>query len=249
MDYLKSFIIGSSGLVFFQHLALLSLIPGKYEIPYKLYSFILPTYYGVMNMLALLIGKKFDLSLQLRLFIISIISPIFVLLINIFYSRRHYKPYKNFKLNEWIAYFLTNGSRHLIAFNIVAYFFEKYFDYLPLKIFIIGSSSLSFLMTYLKVILVEDKTNYDYKLFAPLEPFIQGFDLLISLYIFHYILKYNIKDSLGLWSVSSSILWFILAYTRKTYKYKGSEWINPFIRILVTGIFKAYLFDYLIKNV
>ena len=64
MDYLKSFVIGSSGLVVFQHFAYSALQEkGAFTIPYKTYSFLAPFYYGLMNVLSLYIGKSFDLKL------------------------------------------------------------------------------------------------------------------------------------------------------------------------------------------
>ncbi len=252
MDYLKSFIIGTSGPVFTQHLVLLSLV-GKnyYDYSYKIYSLIVPLYYGFMTMFALFIGNLFGLSLRLRLFITSIISIIFIVFVNYFISRKIYKPYKEYSNKEWLSYIIKNGARHLVAFNIIIYFFEEYFSKIyPLKVFIIGSSALSYLITYLKVawLDLQNKTNYDYKTFAIAEPFIQGIDLLFIILFFHKFLKLSLPITLLIWTIFGSILWLILAYTYKTYNYHGREWIDAFIRVLITGFIKSIIIYYLLTR-
>ena len=65
MDYLKSFVIGSSGPVFTQHLALLTLVnQDYYDYSFKVYSMLAPLYYGVMTMFALYFRNRFGLSLR-----------------------------------------------------------------------------------------------------------------------------------------------------------------------------------------
>ena len=251
MDYLKSFIIGSSGPVIFQHLALLALADKNYyDYSYKIYSLVPPLYYGFMTMLALFLGKTFGLSLRLRLFITSIISILFVFLFNYFYSRHHYKPYKEYNKKEWLSYILKHSARHLVAFNIIVYFLEDYFSVsFPLRVFVIGSSAISYLMTYLKVMYLDTqgKTNYTYETFAVFEPFIQGFDLLASVLFLYSFLQFSLQTTLLLWAILGSILWLILAYNYQTYDYQTkNEWFNAFMRILMTGFVKAIIFYYLL---
>ena len=148
-------------------------------------------------------------------------------------------------------YILRNGSRHIINFNLIIYYFTKYFsDYYWLKIFIIGSSIFSYFITYLKVIWkdYENKLNYNYKVFAVTEPFIQGFDLVISLFILQNVFKFNLKSSLILWNVIGSCIQLFLAYYYKTYKYVGIEWVYYFLRTIGTGFIKIIIFYYLITN-
>ena len=131
MDYLKAFVIGTAGPVWFQHIALLSLRDkNEYDYSFKVYSIIAPIYYGLMTMLALYIGKTFNLSLSMRLFIISIISICSVVAFNYFISRKKYKPYKNYTTKEWIRYILTNGARHIIAFNLIILLYKIFFKIL-----------------------------------------------------------------------------------------------------------------------
>ena len=53
MDYLKSFTIGTSGLITFQHFAPIYLIKDNknYNFPIKLYSILAPIYYGLCQCL------------------------------------------------------------------------------------------------------------------------------------------------------------------------------------------------------
>lgn len=252
MEYLKAFTIGTSGPAWFQHMALLALADENYyDYSFKLYSIVAPIYYGLMAMLAVFLGQTFNWSLQKQLFITSIISIIFIVALNLLYSRKHFKPYKNFTTNEWFAYILKNGARHLINFNLIIYNLTKYFsDYYWLRVFVVGSSIFSYFITYFKVIWAnhKNKLNYDYKLFAAGEPFIQGFDLLISLYFYQKIFGLNLKTSLILWNIISSILQVILAYSYNTYKYIGTEWIQYLIRVFITGLIKILPIYYLLTN-
>mgnify|MGYP003325366268 CR=1 FL=1 len=274
MEYLKAFTIGTSGLVLFQHLAPLSLVDiDYYDYSYKAYSIVLPIYYGLWSMFALFIKNKFNISLRLSLFIISILSIFSVTycvydakncnifgniickynnkLCKFFSPNKMRKPYSYYTNKEWLLYILRNGSRHLINFNLIIYYFSKYFsDYYWLKIFIIGSSIFSYFITYLKVIWKdsENKINYDYRVFAVIEPFIQGFDLIISLYILQNIFKFNLRHSLILWNIIGSFIQTFLAYKYKTYNYTNSEWLYYFLRTIVTGFIKIIFFYYLINN-
>lgn len=250
MDYLKSFVIGSSGLAFVQHLLLLSLAPKSlYTYDYKTYSFILPLYYGLMNMLATYLGKRYNLDLRQRLLLTSIISIIFIFLLNYFYSRHHYKPYQDFSRNEWVSYLIKNGARHLVNFNIIIYYLEKYFPVsYPLRLFVIGSSVFSFLITYFKVAYVDQLgiPNYKYETFAPAEPFIQGIDFLVTVLLLHNVLGFSLPMTLFLWATLGSVLWLLLAYGYQTYTYQGMGWLWAFLRVVATGLFKSYILYYLV---
>ena len=70
MDYLRSFTIGTSGPIVAQHFAPYYLEKWENQgFPFKTYSIALPIYYGLMSMLALYLGKRFNWSLEKRLFI------------------------------------------------------------------------------------------------------------------------------------------------------------------------------------
>ena len=252
MDYLQAFVIGTAGPVWFQHIALLSLRgENEYDYSYKNYSVVLPIYFGIMTMLALYIRKSFKLSLRMSLFIISIISICFVVSLNYFVTRKIYKPYKDYTTTEWIRYILINGSRHIIAFNLIIFYFTKYFlkNYW-LRVFIIGSSFFAYIMTYLSVILLDErkKLNYNYKLFAPIEAIKQGLVLVVSLYILQRKLKFSLVKSLMIFALLVPITWPIRAYILKTYNYEGDEWFQGFIKLTIYNSIKIYIVYYLIKN-
>jgi len=251
MDYLKAFTIGTSGPVWFLHMASLSLVDKSYyDYSFKLYSIITPIYFGLMSMLSIFIKKNFNLSLSMSLFITSIISICFVISLMYFISRKKYKPYKNYNKNEWKTYILKNSTRHLIEFNLIIYYFSKYFsNSYWLRIFIIGSSIFSYFLTYFKVIWADNKNklNYKYETFAVGEPFIQGLDLLVYLYILQKKLGFNLIHSLIFWNIFGSLLQVFLAYNTNNYKYEREEWFYYYIRAILTGFIKIIFFYYLIK--
>jgi len=252
MDYLRSFLIGTTGLVTFNHVASLALADKSYyDFSFKAYSsFIAPVFYGVMAMLATYLRKSRDLSLRQSLAVTSLIAYVFIICFSYFYSRQHYKPYKNFTRNQWLRYMIDQGMRYMINFNVIIYLLEYYFKIYPVKMFVIGSSMASYLITYLKVMWLDNKgkLKYDYRTFAVGEPFIQGIDLTVFMYVFNKILRYSTKQSLSIWAVGSSFIWLVLALLLGTYKYGFLEWIIAFTRVFLTGVFKAFIFYYLLKH-
>ena len=254
MEYLKSFIIGSSGPVFFQYLALLALKEKNYyDYSFKTYSILCPLFFGIINVISTYFEKVFNLSLQTRLLYTSVISFLILLSFNYFYSRKRYKPYKNYSTKEWLSYIILNGGRHLISFSVIIYLITKYFSKSwLLRVFIIGSSAISFLPTFLKVQYLDkqNKLNYDYKMFAIFEPFIQGFELLTFLWILNKKLQIPLFKSLLIKVFSASLLWFILAKTNKTYKYENSkEWLIALTRVFITRLLYLYPMYYLLTNI
>jgi len=241
MDYLTSFIIGTSPLITFQHFAPMAL-QNKTNIPYKKYAILAPLYYGLMSMLALGIGKQFDLSLELRLFITSIISIIFITSLNYFYSRKRYEPYKSYTTKEWLYYIIRNGSRHIIAFNLIMLYLEKYFPQSEwLKIFVIGSSAFSYLFAYYDISKLDDLglINYDYRTFAVVEPFNDGFLYLFYLFILTKLFNFSLKQSLLIKTVLSPIIWLVgIKYIFNTYGYEtNKEYMMTFLRMF----FKSFV--------
>ena len=251
-DYLKSFIIGSSGLVVFQHFALYALKQKSYyTINYPSYSMIAPFYYGFMNVLSVWIASIFNLNLSTRLFVISIISIIFIILFNYTYSRKKYKPYSEYNHTQWLQYAIQNGFRHFMAFNVVIYYLEKLFPiHYLIRVFIIGSSLISFIFTFYRVSILDKLKllNYNYELFTTFEPIIQGTGLVIYMYIGKYILDLNIKNCLILWVLLGNCVWFILAYHLKSYKYNTEQWKAAFIRNLLSRTLKSVILFYLLQK-
>lgn len=118
-QYLKSFVIGSSFPVFIQFFISVSLMNKVRNYSYESYTLIAPLYLGLMNMLSLYIGNKYNLLLGRRLFYTSIISPIIVIL---FVTLN--KSY-NFTNAERNKYYCIIFIKYFIAFNIIIYFLES----------------------------------------------------------------------------------------------------------------------------
>ena len=251
MDYLKSFIIGTSGPVWFLHMAALALRNiNFYDYSFKAYSLLAPIYYGLMSMFALYIGKTFNLTLRKRLFITSIISICIITCFNYFYSRKKYKPYKNYSAKEWLIYILTNGARHIIAFNLIIYYFTLYFsENYWLRIFVIGSSLFSYIITFISIILLnmKNKVNYDYRLLAVFEPLLMGIGLILNLFIFQNLLSLTLKLTILLSIFVRPLVWLFLAVILKTYSNKNSyEWFMQFIKVFIFNIIIMLYYYFLI---
>ena len=119
-DYIKSFIIGSSLAtfilpVFGTHLIYLS----KRNYTDIQYLIIAPLYFGLSNAISLYVAKQFNLSLNTRMLLSSLISIVVVLTfvkINKVYV---------FTSDEWIKYYIGLVLLHLFVFNIVIYYLES----------------------------------------------------------------------------------------------------------------------------
>ena len=217
MDYLKAFTIGTSGLVTLPHFAQFVLDKDRYkDYPFKIYSIVAPIYYGLMTMLALYLGSTFDWSLQKRLFITSIISLIFVFLLTYFIVKKKWEPYKSYTRKEWIYYFIRNGLKHLFVFNIIIFYFEKYFSKSNLlKAYIIGSSIFSYWFNFLVVIDRDNKglIKFDYPTFAIWLPYDQAKNVIIGTVIFPKIFNISLRTSFFLGSLIVPISWLIWMQT------------------------------------
>ena len=214
MEYLKAFTIGTSGFVTYSLLSDIA-FDKKYKYS-KYYSFIIPIFYGLMTMFSVYIGNIFNLSLKLRLFIISIISIIIIIIFN-YYVNKYTNYYKD-KLNL-LFIIIRDIINQLIVFNIIIFYFITNFSKSEsLKIFIIGSSIFSYLVTYIKVYFKDNKqlNNYDYKYFTITEPFVQGIGLVIGLYILQHIFKYKLIKSLILYTIIISSI--LMAFTANSFK-------------------------------
>ncbi len=63
MGYIREFVIGSSFPVFLPHfIAVAGLDESKLNYTYKQYTFIAPLYYGLMNVISLLLAIRLKLS-------------------------------------------------------------------------------------------------------------------------------------------------------------------------------------------
>jgi hypothetical protein len=121
MEYLRSFVIGSSMLVFLPHfIAVAGLDEKKMNYTYKQYTFVAPLYYGLMNMLSLFLAVQFHLTDRLRYLLIGTFSPLIVISFSYFFKTYDYTN------NEWIKYGFGLFIKHFLIWNIIVYTLNKY---------------------------------------------------------------------------------------------------------------------------
>lgn len=123
MNYLKSFIIGSSfPATFFLFQAVKNIPDSIKNYSFQDYTVIAPIYLGLANLLSLCLSKIFNLSLQTRFLLIGILSPLFV--ISIVRSNNSY----NFTEEEWRQYYFRLITKHFMIFNLIIYNLEYYLN-------------------------------------------------------------------------------------------------------------------------
>ena len=118
MKYLREFIIGSSILVIvpFYYLVYNSKLY-NYNNYYK-YTLLAPIWFGIFNIISLIISEKFNLSKRLRYFNISIIS-----LLSIYFISQYYY---NFNKKEWFKYYFIQFILYMFTWNILIFNLDKY---------------------------------------------------------------------------------------------------------------------------
>ena len=96
--------------------------PENYEYySYFRYTITAPIYFGLWNILSLIIAEKFKLSIRMRFIIISIISSIFMMLFQTKYNIYDFKEKK-----EFYKYYAAIFINYMIIWNIIVYNLEKY---------------------------------------------------------------------------------------------------------------------------
>lgn len=119
MGYLRSFIIGSSWLVFVLFFLSVMRISNKIRnYSYKSYTIIAPLYLGLMNTFSLYLARRFNLTMRQRYVVIGLISPIIVIIFAKITSAY------NFTASEWFRYSLRIIIKHFLIFNIIVYYLE-----------------------------------------------------------------------------------------------------------------------------
>ena len=120
MKYLKEFILGSSFIIFAPFYYTFYKI--KKESYYN-YTFIAPLWFGIWNVISLIISEKFNLSIRSRYIIISFISYLTVI------SYATYSEYYKFKKKDWCRYYIIMLITYLLVWNVVIYNTEKLISY------------------------------------------------------------------------------------------------------------------------
>lgn len=89
------------------------------EFNYNQWIVIFPIWMGIWNVISFIIAKKYNLTLRMRLFIISIISALAQ--ITLVYFLNVYK----LKESSWIKYSISRIIIYLVNWNILVYFLEN----------------------------------------------------------------------------------------------------------------------------
>ena len=118
MKYLKQFVIGSS------YLIVAPFFYGFYKLKRKTYSYfnytlVAPLWFGLWNVISLIIAEYLNLSLRMRFFLVSIITYLCVMLYNL------YNNVYNFTKNEWYKYYILILFAYMFTWNIMIYYIEK----------------------------------------------------------------------------------------------------------------------------
>jgi hypothetical protein len=119
--YLKSFIIGSSCIVFLPFFYIVSNFNKKdFNYDYTSYTFIAPIWLGLMNMFSLLISEQYHFSPRERFLFISIFAPTIVLSFVVLFKMYNYSTV------QWIKYIIMLYLLYFFIWNVVVYNLEKY---------------------------------------------------------------------------------------------------------------------------
>jgi hypothetical protein len=120
-EYLRSFVIGSSFLVFIPYFYIVYNFKKKYfNFDYETYTFIAPPVLGLINIISLFIAKQFNISNRLRYFLTSIIAPTIVLMFVMYF-----KVY-NYSKQDWISHSIKLYLLYIFVFNIIVFNVDKY---------------------------------------------------------------------------------------------------------------------------
>ena len=120
-EYLRAFVIGSSCIVFLPYFyAVSNFDPQQFNFNYKLYTFLAPIALGLMNLLSLIISKKYNISYKNRFLYTSIIAPTCVL-----FTVIYFKIY-NYTINQWLSHIINLYLLYFFIFNFVLYYLDKY---------------------------------------------------------------------------------------------------------------------------
>jgi hypothetical protein len=117
-EYLRSFVIGSSFLVFFPFFYIVSQMNPSYRnYSYVSYTFVAPVFLGFANMFSLFLQNTFDLSKENRLLSISLLAPT-ILFSYVMYSKAYTKVTISYPIYLFLLYF--------IVWNFVVYSLDSY---------------------------------------------------------------------------------------------------------------------------
>tara|TARA_Y100001970_G_scaffold281073_1_gene391108 strand:+ start:874 stop:1329 length:456 start_codon:yes stop_codon:yes gene_type:complete len=96
--------------------------PSNYEYySYFRYTITAPIYFGLWNILSLIIANHFGLSLRMRFIVIGILSSLFMMIFQTIYNIYNFKT-----KDEFEKYYLHIFIKYMFVWNIVIYALEIY---------------------------------------------------------------------------------------------------------------------------
>ena len=96
--------------------------PGDYEYySYFRYTITAPIYFGLWNILSLIIAEKFKLSIRMRYVTISIISSLFMMTFQTIYNIYDFKT-----RDQFIRYYISIFIKYMLVWNIIIYNIDRY---------------------------------------------------------------------------------------------------------------------------
>ena len=121
MKYLKEFVIGSSIAVTFHFYYMAYHHRPKKLYNYFDYSMAAPLWFGLWNIVSLIIAQKYGLSKRMRFFVVSILSFLTIAtlqqtVLNAYIYTRE----------EWQKYYMYLFIKYMVTWNIVIYYLDKY---------------------------------------------------------------------------------------------------------------------------
>lgn len=121
-DYLKSFIIGSSWIVFIFFFVPVSQFGDIKNFDYKRYTFIAPLFLGLLNTFGLFLQKNYNLNDFKRFLYTGLIGAILVsIVITLF------KAYNFSTTERWIRQYINLQLIYFFTFSIVIRTLEYFF--------------------------------------------------------------------------------------------------------------------------
>tara|TARA_Y100000310_G_C20285483_1_gene624669 strand:- start:64 stop:429 length:366 start_codon:yes stop_codon:yes gene_type:complete len=120
MKYLKQFVIGSSYLVFVPFYYAVQHQQPKKTYQYYDYTLIAPVWFGIWNIISLVLADYFDLTIRQRFILVSLLSSISVMIIATYLKSYTFTP------DEWKQYYLKIFIKYMLVWNIVIGNIEKY---------------------------------------------------------------------------------------------------------------------------
>ena len=119
MKYLKQFIIGSSFLVFAPFYYAVQNNQPKKTYNYYTYTLLAPVWFGVWNIISLILAQQFNLSMRERFLLISVISSFSIM------ALATYLQSYRFTRKEWTNYYKYIFIKYILVWNIIVYNLEK----------------------------------------------------------------------------------------------------------------------------